>query len=449
MVTAQNILRHFPTDDACLAYLFALRFPEVQCRICRRRNKYYRHSSKQCYTCMCGRDHIYPKKGTIFEGSSVSLLTWFQAMLLLYQSRNRMPVWQLQKSLQVNYATAKKMRARITAMLPSEDDWEEPVQRISSYLPGDVLERVCRTNVVSPYRHHPLYFHVLPMKSTFDHLPDEKREELEKIVSVIKNTADIEMIILFGSYARGDWVEDRYVEEHVVYEYQSDFDILVVVKDKELEQDCSLWKQIEDSIAEDASIKTPVSLLYDTIDYVNEQLSDGRYFYKDIQKEGVMLYNAERYHFTTPRTLSAKERQELAKADFSLWMGKARDTLDVYTYCLSEDKDNLAAFNLHQACESLLICFLLVRTGYRAKTHDLEKLLRNAVLLDTRFQEVFPRKTTEEMRLFTLLRQAYIDARYRKSYTVQKSELESLHDQAQKLQELVDSVCTEVIEELV
>ena len=38
------------------------------------------------------------------------------------------------------------------------------------------------------------------------------------------------MIILFGSYARNEWVEEKYDEEH--YKYQSDFDILVIVETK-------------------------------------------------------------------------------------------------------------------------------------------------------------------------------------------------------------------------
>jgi len=36
------------------------------------------------------------------------------------------------------------------------------------------------------------------------------------------------MIILFGSYARGEWVED-YQEN---YEYISDYDILVITADR-------------------------------------------------------------------------------------------------------------------------------------------------------------------------------------------------------------------------
>ncbi len=45
------------------------------------------------------------------------------------------------------------------------------------------------------------------MKTDVSSLPPNKQAELSKITAVTKSIADIEMVILFGSYARGDWVE--------------------------------------------------------------------------------------------------------------------------------------------------------------------------------------------------------------------------------------------------
>ena len=108
------------TDETCLQYLFTLRYPHVRCPACKRSNQYYRHASKQCFTCACGRDHIYPRKGTIFESSTLPLPVWFEAIELLYQSKNRISIRKLQKTLDINFATAKKMKISITALLPSE-----------------------------------------------------------------------------------------------------------------------------------------------------------------------------------------------------------------------------------------------------------------------------------------------------------------------------------------
>ena len=47
------------------------------------------------------------------------------------------------------------------------------------------------------------------MKKSLAHLPERKRGELARIVSIIRaSVPQAEMIILFGSYARGDAVED-------------------------------------------------------------------------------------------------------------------------------------------------------------------------------------------------------------------------------------------------
>ena len=77
-----------------------------------------------------------------------------------------------------------------------------------------------------------------------------------KAVEIIKANAEVEKVILFGSFARGDWVSDRYREGHIIYEYQSDFDLLVVVKTVQIEKNYSLWNLVEEKIREDKEIKT-------------------------------------------------------------------------------------------------------------------------------------------------------------------------------------------------
>ena len=71
------------------------------------------------------------------------------------------------------------------------------------------------------------------MKRSLKHLPLEKQNELSEIVSYVIETRSVEMIILFGSHARGDWIEDKYVENGITYEYKSDYDLLFVVDSEE------------------------------------------------------------------------------------------------------------------------------------------------------------------------------------------------------------------------
>jgi uncharacterized protein len=76
------------------------------------------------------------------------------------------------------------------------------------------------------------------MRDGLDHLPAVKRRELERVARVLfdefedavktklsdkRKGGRILKLILFGSYARGDWVEDR------ASGYISDYDLLIVV----------------------------------------------------------------------------------------------------------------------------------------------------------------------------------------------------------------------------
>ena len=114
-----------------------------------------------------------------------------------------------------------------------------------------------------------------------------------EILTAGKNT--IAMIILFGSYARGDWVSDQYTKGHITYSYQSDLDIMVILKKgKHISYaEPRIEKRLERELVLDPLSKEPwITLIFESIDYVNRQLEKGRYFYSDIKKEGVLLYDS-------------------------------------------------------------------------------------------------------------------------------------------------------------
>jgi hypothetical protein len=53
------------------------------------------------------------------------------------------------------------------------------------------------------------------MKKSLAHLPEHKQKELEMIKDIVlEKIEDVRMIVLFGSYARGNWVEDIHTEGH-------------------------------------------------------------------------------------------------------------------------------------------------------------------------------------------------------------------------------------------
>lgn len=160
------------------------------------------------------------------------------------------------------------------------------------------------------------------MRTGLAALPSNKQQALQTIVRSITQHYTVEMIILFGSYARGDWVEE-YEPDGVHFQYQSDLDLLVLVATRSLTEQNRLEQKLEDSM-EQLAIQTPVSILVHDVDYVNSQIEKAQYFFSDIKKEGILLYDSKRYQLEKVRKLSQKDRYHLAKEDFDYWFSNAK-----------------------------------------------------------------------------------------------------------------------------
>jgi predicted nucleotidyltransferase/HEPN domain-containing protein len=286
------------------------------------------------------------------------------------------------------------------------------------------------------------------MKTTLDHLSEQKQTELQRVIEIIREEIDLEMLILFGSYARGDWVEDL-DPETLQYRYQSDFDLLVVTETprqaERIEQNNQLSRRLAKSIH-----RTPVSLIAEDIQFVNRRLRKSQYFYIDIKREGILLYDSGKFQLAEPIEISPKERKKLADEDFEYWYGQAEIFIEDFQHNFKKgikDKKylSMAAFLLHQATERLYGAILLVFTRYKPSTHDIEKLGQRVSSIEPRFLTIFPRSTDEEKERFKLLRKAYVDVRYKPSYKITKEELNWLAERVKELQALTEKLCKEKI----
>ena len=290
------------------------------------------------------------------------------------------------------------------------------------------------------------------MKTTLETLPALKRAELLRVVEVLKASfaeavatkrADrlkngrILKIILYGSYARGDWVHDP------VGRYFSDFDILIVVDHEDLTDseiwDAALWRTTPGV----SRLRTPVSFIVHSLDDVNHQLERGRSFFADILREGVVLHDTPGAKFVKPAELSPKVALAEAEGHFAEWFSSASEFVHGARFFEGRGNLKLAAFNLHQATEHLYHCVLLVLTLYSPKSHNLVFLRRRCEPLDVRLQMVFPHETKVERRCFELLRAAYVKARYSKHYKITEGELAWLTERIRMMEGVVAAVCKE------
>lgn len=246
-------------------------------------------------------------------------------------------------------------------------------------------------------------------------------------------------IVLYGSMARGTQVTDMRSG------YRSDFDLLVIVSHKELADD-DWWYGANDALIRTwlkSSNRREVNFIVHDLADVNDQLRRGRPFFKDIDRDGIIVYEYDTKPLAKPGNLSAEEIREEAKGHFEQWFERSLGFSAGAGFHVGRGDLNLAAFNLHQAVECAYHCLLLTLTLYSPQLHKIEKLRAMAEGLDQRLIEAWPRKTRHQRRPFDKIRRAYVEARYSKHYRITKEMLEEATASVERLQGIVRVVCVD------
>lgn len=295
------------------------------------------------------------------------------------------------------------------------------------------------------------------MRSGIEHLPQRQQDELARVTHILmeefetataratqpwRRNGKIYKIILFGSYARRDWVDEP------ENGYQSDFDLLIVVSHRDLTEIADYWYVAEDRILRDPAIGRPVNIIVHSIDEVNQALKRGEYFWVDIARDGTALYELPRHELGAPMPLTPADAVGMAESYLGDWLAKVDSAIKLALYAAEQGELKDAAFLLHQATERAYCCFLLVRTLYFPRSHNIKFLRSLAEDKESRLIEAWPRETKLERRRFELLKRAYVEARYSANYEVSREDLEALGAGVARLRDIVEQVSKERIEEL-
>ncbi|TBR44841.1 HEPN domain-containing protein [Marinomonas agarivorans] len=280
-----------------------------------------------------------------------------------------------------------------------------------------------------------------------DSLPEDKQRDIAFIATALRNALDdfvatktgskahykILKILLFGSHAKGTWVNDP------INGYVSDYDILVIVNKPTLVEEFDVWQTAEDQIARHVS--APLGLIVHSLEEVNTMLQQGHYFFKDIREQGIELYTVANKSLQTPGQLTAAEQLAIANKHFSIWHESADQFFITAQEHTTRQWLSKAAFELHQAAERFLACTLLVCTNYLPKTHNIEHLRSLCAQQNADFTTLFPADDKFHRRCFQRLKRAYIDARYSEQYEITLEELNWLIEEVEKLKVITEAVC--------
>ncbi|NVD39774.1 HEPN domain-containing protein [Ensifer sp. HO-A22] len=297
------------------------------------------------------------------------------------------------------------------------------------------------------------------MKSSIAHLPERKQRELARVVEVLHEefedalkdgTADFKKrgrilkIILFGSYARGNWVD----EPHTKKGYRSDYDILVVVNNSKLTDFARYWAKAQDRLLRLTGVETPVSLIVHSRREVNTALYDGRYFFVDIRRDGVVLYELDDEPLAIPKPLTPADAHRVAKEHYEARIVTAVNFLQLSRSAATASMWKEASFLLHQSIEQAYSTLLLVLTNYSPASHNLNFLRGLAEEQNRELAEVWSRDQQRFSAWFNIVNEAYVKARYSRHYEITEEALVWLLDRTETLIDLVEKACRSHLERL-
>jgi predicted nucleotidyltransferase len=280
---------------------------------------------------------------------------------------------------------------------------------------------------------------VIDLTKILSHLPDTKIRELETITQRIIDTEKAEVVILFGSYARGNYKEKR----GKIQGRKSDYDILVIVSEYETKKE--LQTELR-AVFKDISVH--VQLIIEEIKDVNNSLEEKQFFFTDIKREGKILFNSGNFKLSDSKELTPTRRREIAEEDFKEWFRSATRFSEYAEFSNQKSHFQESSFMLQQVVEMCYTTLEMVFTHYNPYEHNLEILRERVLQFNSRIKEVLPYETKEQKELFDYLNFAYIGGRYRseKDFPVTQEQLDYWRTEVKQLLDLTKTICEERID---
>lgn len=272
------------------------------------------------------------------------------------------------------------------------------------------------------------------MNTSIKHLSPALRRQLNAAIKIIVDAIHPEKIILFGVYSLDGGAE---LFTSALSPATVPFDLLIATSRNERRTDYELQDILENRCREVASVTT---VIHD-IDHINRQIAARQYFFSTVAMDGILLYDTGLTPLEHPSLPDFDAVRKTAEKDLERWAGQAGAFFNNARFSLQNKEWKITTFLLHQAAEQIYQAVLLVFTGYKPTTHNLDKLRRYTNRFSLELAALFPRDNPEEEHIFRLLTQGYVDARYKDHFTVSEHEAGLLTERVQQLLDIARRVC--------
>jgi transposase-like protein len=216
-----DVTTQFKTDDDCLAYLEAMRWPDgIRCPICgakeisritrKKPGKNKRTRIYQCLEKTC-KSQFSATNGTIFNDSHLALTKWFMALAIVVDAKKGISAKQLQEHLGIgSYRTAWYMAHRIRKAMTDGNlmPMTGVVEIDETYIGGTAIRRFQKVPKPRAPKEMVLAMRERGTKEKagrvrYFHVPDGKRATIQPIIEA--NLAP--------------WVKRVYTDSSAVYDF--------------------------------------------------------------------------------------------------------------------------------------------------------------------------------------------------------------------------------------
>lgn len=264
-------------------------------------------------------------------------------------------------------------------------------------------------------------------------IPAACQQQQEKLVSLIREVIEPDMVFLLGSSINHRSVYSIFSATPQVSQQMADYFLLVLVihtQNKPLTQ----WQdQLEQYCA---SIATTTTIVLETHTF-NEWLLSGHPFARSVIQSCSPIYQAASCSLSPIGEYHPETEIKMLEKQYREGFTKGQEFLAGADLFRIRKQWKLAMFMLHQATEQVLSTVIKMGMGYYCCTHNIERLLRYASWVYVPINAPFPRTTVSEKRLFTLLQKAYIDSRYHEDYSVDYKDVLALTEKVGSLLDML------------
>lgn len=254
-----------------------------------------------------------------------------------------------------------------------------------------------------------------------------------KLVSLIREIVQPDKIYLLGASLYRRRSESIFCQTAPSSQYVADYYFLVLIN----HSDKKSLPQLQDQIEQHCSSVMPVTIILLETAMFNDWLTSGHLFARSVVQSAISVFEADNVSLSPIGEYNPATEQKALEKRYWDGLNKSQEFLAGSELFTLRKQCRLAAFMLHQAAEQTLGTLIKIGTGYHYCTHNIERLTRYAGLVSYRIQDVFPRKTDKEKRLFTTLQKAYIESRYSEEYTLAVADLTELSERVRIMQDIL------------